>query len=422
MEGVRLSAVKHSLGFVTGASMFALLLACADASGDDDDGGTGSGDTSDGSASSPTASATNPSTMSDSATASATTPTSADDADDLDTSDTVVDTGEDTSTGEPTEPAVHWIGRYSDDGTNKRFGWSGVGFVVRFDGTGASVTMEDAAGFWTVVVDGQVQPNLQTSGGSQSYPLATGLPAGEHTIEVYRRTEGSFGASVIGEVVLEGELLPPPAVTRRIEVIGDSITCGYGNEGPDKFCNFTADTENNYLAYGSVAARLVDAEIVTVAWSGKGIIYNYGNDTFEPLPQVYDRIVAGEPDALWDFSWQPDVVVINLGTNDFSTDGDPSEGDYVGNYVTFLEHLREVYPDALLMPISPMLGGAELEMVEGYIQSAIDMRAAAGDTNLTTANVNVDPIGWGCDYHPSVATHEAMGELLADELALALGW
>ncbi len=394
------------------------LFGCGGGSGDDDDSGTG--DTTDGSATTPTASATDPSTMSDGMT----TPTTNDDDDDtLDTSDTVVDTGDDTSTtGEPTEPAVHWIGRYSDDGTTKRFGWSGVGFVVRFDGTGASVSMDDAAGWWTVVVDGEVQPPLQTSGGQQSYSLATGLPAGEHTIEAYRRTEGSFGASVIGEVTLEGELLPPPGVSRRIEVIGDSITCGYGNEGPDKFCSFTADTENNYLAYGSIAARLVDAEIVTVAWSGKGIIYNYGNDTFEPLPQVYDRIVAGEPDALWDFSWQPDVVVINLGTNDFSTDGDPSENDYVSNYVAFLEHLREVYPDALLMPISPMLGGDELVMVEGYIQSAIDMRMAAGDTNLTTANVNVDPIGWGCDYHPSVATHQAMGELLADELALALGW
>lgn len=394
------------------------LFGCGGGSGNDDDSGTG--DTTDGSATAPTASATAPSTMSDGMT----TPTTNDDDDDtLDTSDTVVDTGDDTSTtGEPTEPAVHWIGRYSEDGTTKRFGWSGVGFVVRFDGTGASVSMDDAAGWWTVVVDGEVQPPLQTSGGQQSYSLATGLPAGEHTIEAYRRTEGSFGASVIGEVTLEGELLPPPGVSRRIEVIGDSITCGYGNEGPDKFCSFTADTENNYLAYGSIAARLVGAEIVTVAWSGKGIIYNYGNDTFEPLPQVYDRIVAGEPDALWDFSWQPDVVVINLGTNDFSTDGDPSENDYVSNYVAFLEHLREVYPDALLMPISPMLGGDELVMVEGYIQSAIDMRMAAGDTNLGTANVNVDPIGWGCDYHPSVATHQAMGELLADELALALGW
>jgi hypothetical protein len=50
------------------------------------------------------------------------------------------------------------------------------------------------------------------------------------------------------------------------------------------------------------------------------------------------------------------------------------------------------------------------------------MRAGAGDTNLAFANINVDPIGWGCDYHPSVATHEAMAELLADELALQLGW
>ena len=396
-----------------------MVLGCGDAGSDDDgDGSTGSDETTAGSASSPTASATDPPSATDTPTV-----TDPDTSDDLDTSDTVVDTGDESSTtGEPTEPAVHWVGRYDDsDGAHHRFGWSGAGLVVRFDGTGASVTMDDAAGWWTVVVDGQVQAPLTTSGGEQSYTLATGLPAGEHVIELYRRTEGSFGPSSIGEVVLEGELLPPPGVTRRIEVIGDSITCGYGNEGPDKFCNFSADTENHYLAYGPVAARAVGAEIVTVAWSGKGIINNYGDDTFEPLPQIYDRTIASEPTA-WDFSWQPDVVVINLGTNDFSTDGDPSEGDFVGAYVAFLAHLREVYPDALIMPVAPLLGGDELTMVEGYIQSAIDMRAGAGDTNLAFANINVDPIGWGCDYHPSAATHAAMGELLADELALQLGW
>lgn len=385
------------------------------------DGGTGTGDTSAGS----TPSSASQSESATTPTVSATMPSTddADGSDDLDSTDTVVDTGDESSTtGEPTEPEVHWIGRYDDsDPAFKRFGWSGVGFVVRFDGTGASVTMDDAAGWWTLVVDGQVQPPFTTSGGEQSYTLATGLPAGEHTIEMYRRTEGSFGPSNIAEPTLEGELLPPPAVTRRIEIIGDSITCGYGNEGANEFCNFSADTENHYLSYGAVAARAVGAELQTVAWSGKGLVNNYGDDTFEPMPMIYDRTVASEQ-ASWDFSWQPDVVVINLGTNDFSTDGDPGEGQFVPAYVGFLAHLRDVYPDALLLPISPSLGGDELTMVEGYIQSAIDMRAAAGDTNIATANINTDPIGWGCDYHPSVATHAVMGELLADELAMQLGW
>jgi lysophospholipase L1-like esterase len=412
--------VQASIRFVVGAGVVA-LLACGDSLGADDDGSTGTDDdTSAGSATMPTASNTNPSDPTSATTPTATDPDGSDDVDDSGPSDSG---DESSTTGEPTEPAVHWIGRFdSPDGTVRRFGWSGVGLVVRFDGTGASVTMDDSAGWWTVVVDGQVQAPLTTSPGEQSYTLATGLPAGEHTIEVYRRTEGSFGPSIIGEVALEGELLPPPAVTRRMEVIGDSITCGYGNEGPDKFCNFSADTENHYLAYGPVAARLVGAEIVTVAWSGKGVVNNYGDDTFEPLPQIYDRTLASDPGIAWDFSWQPDVVVINLGTNDFSTDGDPAEDVFVPAYVDFLAHLRDVYPDALILPIAPLLGGEELTMVEGYIQSAIDMRAAAGDTNLAFANVNVDPIGWGCDYHPSVATHEAMAELLADELAMLLGW
>jgi hypothetical protein len=83
------------------------------------------------------------------------------------------------------------------------------------------------------------------------------------------------------------------------------------------FCNFSAATENHYLTYGSIAARNLGADLATVAWSGKGIVYNYGDDKTRSSP------VALRPDAPWrrgqrvDFSWQPDAVVINLGHERF---------------------------------------------------------------------------------------------------------
>jgi lysophospholipase L1-like esterase len=332
------------------------------------------------------------------------------------------DTGTgDTSTGDPGVPEVHWVGRHDASDPNAvRMGWSGVGAVVRFAGTGASVTLDDAARWFTVVVDGAVQPPLATSGGVQTYPLATGLPAGEHTVELYRRTEGSFGPTVVLGFELEGELLPPPAVTRRIEVIGDSISCGYGNEG-EAPCSFSAETENHYLTYGAFAARALGAELSTVAWSGKGMVYNYGDDKNEPMPTLYDRTVATEG-AAWGFAWQPDVVVINLGTNDFSTDDDPPEDVFVPAYVAFLEHLRAVYPDAFLLPVAPSLFGDEVALVAGYLQAAVDQRHAAGDMDVAFEDVNVPWIGSGCDGHPSVATHEQMGMKLAQALQAHLGW
>ncbi|MCA9695694.1 MAG: hypothetical protein KC636_39320, partial [Myxococcales bacterium] len=236
------------------------------------------------------------------------------------TTDPTTDPSETTDTGvDPGVPAIHYVGRHdASDPSYVRMGWSGVGAVIRFDGTAASVRLDDNAGYFTVVVDGVVQAPLLTSPGDQLYPLAQDLPPGEHVVELYRRTEGSFGPTVILDVELAGELLPPPPVTRRIEVIGDSISCGYGNEG-EAPCSFSAATENHYNTYGAFAARAVGAELSTIAWSGKGVVYNYGDDTFEPLPELYDRLLATDA-APWGFDWQPDVVVINLGTNDFSTD------------------------------------------------------------------------------------------------------
>lgn len=338
------------------------------------------------------------------------------------TSTATITTAADTSTGEPpAEPAVHWVGRHdASDPGHVRMGWSGVGAVLRFAGTGASVRLDDHGRYFTVLVDGALQPTLATSPGEQSYVLASGLSDGEHTLELYRRTEGSFGPTTVLGFDLEGELLAPPPVPRRIEIVGDSVTAGYGNEGVAP-CSFSAETENHYLTYGALAARALGAELSTIAWSGKGVVYNFGDDVFEPLPQVYDRLLAAEPTA-WDFSWQPDVVVINLGTNDFSTDNDPPEGVFVPAYVELLAHLRAVYPDAFILAVAPSLYGAEVALVAGYLQSAVDQRHLAGDTEVGFADINVQWIGSGCDGHPTLATHAGMAMRLTSELQAQLGW
>ena len=395
-----------------------LLVACSAGGGDGDEGSTGG--TSGGSTGAAVSTGVVPGSSS-----GPDTPTSGD-------PDATSSTGaEDTSGGSdesstgvvdpPEPPGVHYVGRYDDsDPMHVRMGWSGVGAVFRFNGTDASVRLDDNGRYFTVVVDGAVQPTLATSPGEQTYPLAVGLPAGEHTVELYRRTEGSFGPTTILGVELVGELLAPPPVQRRIEIIGDSITCGYGNEGTDP-CNFSAETENHYLTYGALTARMFGAEISTVGWSGKGVVNNFDNDVFEPLPQIYDRLLATEMTA-WDFSWQPDVVVINLGTNDFSTGGDPPEDVFVPAYVAFLTHLRDVYPDAFILPVAPVLFGDEAIMVAGYLNSAVDQRHAAGDLDVAFADINVQWNGSGCDGHPNLEAHAGMAMRLAEELQVHLGW
>ena len=41
-----------------------------------------------------------------------------------------------------------------------------------------------------------------------------------------------------------GTQLPTMEYARRIEIIGDSITCGYGNEGPNATCPYDVPIRN----------------------------------------------------------------------------------------------------------------------------------------------------------------------------------
>ncbi len=329
------------------------------------------------------------------------------------------------SGGTPGVPGLRFIGRTDTSQSGEtRYAWSGSGVAFRFEGTEASVTLKDSGRFHTLIVDGQASV-LATTSGEQTYSLASGLAPGVHEVQLYRRTEASFGNTSFVSLDLGGGTLlpPPPAPARRIEVIGDSITCGYGNEGPDEFCDFSADTENHYLTYGAIAARAVNAELHTIAWSGKGIIYNYGDNKDDPLPSLYDQILPYSSSLLWDFGWQPDVVVINLGTNDYSTGDDPPAALFTDEYEKFLIHLRGKYPSATLLALVPtLLGGSDLTKARMTIEAAVGRRTGSGDANVEAFAMSFTQTGWGCDYHPSAATHASMGDALTAKLKSLKGW
>lgn len=320
---------------------------------------------------------------------------------------------------------VRFVGRVDkSDSAGPRFAWSGSGVVASFNGTQVSVKL--SSGQFTVLVDGMQKTKLVANGSMAS--LATGLAAGAHTVELYRRTEANQGETqFLGFDFGGGQLLaPPPAPTRRIEIVGDSITCGYGDEGTSASCMFSPDTENHYLSYGAIAARNVNAELITVAWSGEGIIYNYGDDANShnnPLPTYYERTLPNRSTSQWDFStWQADAVVINLGTNDLSTAEDPTQAQFEGAYKDFVTKIRSKYPNAwILLTNGSMLSGTELTTVRTYLK---DVATAMNDPKVKTFDIQPQDgaDGYGCDWHPSLATHRKMADQLTSVLKSTLGW
>ncbi|HEU5076260.1 MAG TPA: SGNH/GDSL hydrolase family protein, partial [Polyangiaceae bacterium] len=307
------------------------------------------------------------------------------------------------------------------------FAWSGSGLVAAFEGTEVSVSLNDASeNQFTVVLDGQVLPKLAVQAGTHDYLLADSLAPGAHVLELYRRTEASFGVTqFLGlDFGADGRLLEPPAPPARLlEVIGDSITCGYGNEGTTPTCGFSADTENHFLTYGALAARELGADVITVAWSGKGVIYNYADDKTDPLPALYGRTLPGDATSEYDFARIPDAVVINLGTNDFSTDGDPTPEVFQAAYLDLLARIRGEYPNAfLLCTVGPLLSGDDLAAARAGIAGAVATLQNQGDLRVKSWEMNLGNDAPGCDYHPSLGTHEAMAAALVAELRTDLGW
>lgn len=324
------------------------------------------------------------------------------------------------SGGGSASPSVRIVGRTASNGTSTRFGWPGVAFYARFKGTRASVQLKDGNGqnAFQVVVDDQPPKKFRTNASQTSYPLATDLPDGEHRVIVWRSTEvfdtGNTDFLGISELGDEGALLaPPPAPERRIEVIGDSISVGAGLEGGPANCAANKSSTDNYYAYGSVAARALGADIATIAYSGIGVYRSYGSGD-PTMPQRYDRALPGIDDD-WDFSkYQPHVVVITLGTNDFGS-GNPGQ-PYVDAYVSFAKHVRSKYPSAHFI-LAAMYGNQEAP-----IGNVVNTLKNGGDSKVELLTFSSVQNNKGCAQHPDKAAQQAMGELLVTRIKAIMNW
>lgn len=331
----------------------------------------------------------------------------------------------------PTETGVLLIGRFDEsDAAGPRASWGASTIKAAFQGTAIGADLTSSGDNWfNVIVDGNVQTPINIRPDTaQPVLLASGLSSGAHTIEIVKRTEGNQGEMQFNGFTFPqgGSLLAPPAAAaRRIEFIGDSITCGYGNEGASQYQSFTARNENAYLAYGSVAARLLEADQVTVACSGKGVIRNYGGDTNQPMPDLYPRTLTWNPNLLWDYTrWVPQVVVINLCTNDYSI-GIPDRNQFTTAYAGLVKKVRGQYAGAVIYcALGPMLSGDHLASARDYISSVVNQMTAAGDTKIKFIEfpMQTGQYGWGEDWHPSVRTHQVMAEQLATQVRSDLGW
>jgi lysophospholipase L1-like esterase len=329
-----------------------------------------------------------------------------------------------------TDPAIRLTGRFdARDPAGPRMAWAGSLISVRFEGAAINVLMKTTgADEFQVIVDGAPTGVLALRKDATLYRAASGLPGGEHTLDLFKRTEPLVGqVQLLGFQLEKGrKLLPNPSkLTRRIEFVGDSITCGYGNEAAKESEHFTPKTENNYQAYGAMAARDLKAEYVAIAWSGKWL---FGDNA---IPLLYDLALPGDPQSKWDFTrWAPQAVVVNLGTNDFGP-RNPTEQEWQDAYKGFIGVLRKNYPQChVFCAVGSMMsdsyppGRKALSTIRQYTLGLVEALKKAGDKKVHYVEFDVQDMknGIGADWHPSVKTHRLMADRLTAAVKKELGW
>jgi hypothetical protein len=323
---------------------------------------------------------------------------------------------------------IRYVGRFSFADRKKAvFDWPGVSISARFEGTRCSVRLRDGGNLYAVSVDGGNPVVLVADTGSV-YTFAQGLADTVHTLLIRKRTEAFVGkAEFLGFILDKGKklLAQDPGPDRRIEVIGNSITCGYGVEGTSASCTFSKETEDASKSYAAIVAEDLNADVSLVAYSGRGVVRNYGdkNKTSpEPMPDLYDRTCCYDSTGKWDFTrWVPQAVILNLGTNDFSTQPHPEKTVFQDAYIGLIRRILDQYAGVKVFCVcGPMIG----EPCLGYIREVATQLRNGGEevyfievksSIMTTAD-------WGCDWHPNVKGQRKIAGVIVPVIRNAMNW
>ncbi|OJH34772.1 SGNH/GDSL hydrolase family protein [Cystobacter ferrugineus] len=354
------------------------------------------------------------------------------------------------------DPKLQLIGRMQlVDDEGFRYTYPGTTVRLRCDCTGVDVAFEDEGSgddkrtnFVNVIVDGKQTAVLKlprTKNGELIKGIR-GLKPGEHTIEFVKRTGPYAGTIQFRGISVQGVLLdPPPLPERRIEVIGETVSCGYGNEVSIKAPNNTepntgyhSKNEDNSKAYGALLGRRFDAQVVTTCMSYRGVQRNPDGSTEDTLPMRYKRIYPDDDseERVWDTRrYVPDVIILNLGVSDFAvrdetnTPTAPDPESFKKAYANFIRELSGYYPSAkIICTVGPTMSDyypkdrQHWTLIQQYVKEMVESLV---DSNVFyMAHPPASSGSYGEDWHPTAEEHQRMAEALGNliQTQTGLGW
>lgn len=243
---------------------------------------------------------------------------------------------------------------------------SASGIEVRFEGTSLEVSMNiNADAYIHVFVDDKVElsfdykddARILLGGGDQRVKVAENLDYGVHTVKILKANEGIFNKITWKNLYTDGKILAPPiAKEKKIQIIGDSITCGSASLNFPENADGSAGGikyEDAVLSYASWVGRAFDADIEMFAKSGLSM-YEIIVDREVPKYESIDPF-AGFDDEWNHKEFEPELIIqynwINEYVGKVKRDGVSTE-KIKEIYVEGLEMMRKAHPDAKIMLVS----------------------------------------------------------------------
>jgi lysophospholipase L1-like esterase len=334
------------------------------------------------------------------------------------------------------DPRIAYMGRVAFVGDEAVMGYPGI--VLRFVYRGPAPVLRLNAGsencYFNLACNGWDPVVIHLKPGDNEIALPTGVaPKGGWLVEVVRRNESWQGVASFRGLLLppDCELLTPPAwPTRKLMVIGDSITGGeYVERFPPEYLS-TPRAANAARSYGMLLGRWLKAQVHLVSYGGRGVMRDWQGRTDVPnAPQFFNRTLPDDADSHWNHAeYVPDAIVVCLGTNDFSKDL-PDEAVYRKAYDDFVGEIRAVYPRAaLVLAESPMFGDApgtpdraKRDQLRRVLDAVATRRRAAGDRRIVVAPVGHQPGAPG-NTHPVAFQHEQIALQLLGPIRTLTGW
>lgn len=331
------------------------------------------------------------------------------------------------STFNADSPQINYTGRIEKNAKGEvSFNWSGTYLNTIFTGSYAAIKASDTKrNYYNVIIDGIQTKIISIHGIDTIIVLAEKLKNATHTLLLQKRSEAEQGTTTLKSIILEKGATLIAGVKkkeRHIEFIGNSITCGYGTEGGSKHESFKAETENCNLAYGCIIARYFDADYTLIAHSGRGAARNYG-DTARVSKVTMRELINGTfdkiPDNIWNFKdYTPNLVVINLGTNDFSTKPYPLKEEFLASYDIIITQLRKVYGDVKILCVAQPHGYA-FDYLKEYCITKKDKNVHFAAYLNEVFNDNSD---LGSSWHPNYKGQKKIAMTLIPYISTIMNW